>query len=101
MKLLFIYLLFLNVFSFAIMYTDKTSAIHRLWRIPEKTIFTVAIIGGSLGVYLGMKIFNHKVNKPTFYKGIPLIFIVQIVLFSLIYFSNISMIFEYLNLFSI
>lgn len=75
-----IYFAIINVIGFAIMGIDKFKAIHRAWRIPEHTLFMVAIIGGSLGGTLGMLIFRHKTKHWYFLYGFPLIFVIQVVL---------------------
>ena len=75
---LFFYLLTINAVGFVIMLTDKRCAQKKLWRIPEATLFTVAILGGSMGVLLGMQVFRHKTRKPKFYLRIPAILISQL-----------------------
>lgn len=76
--LLLFYLLTINAVGFLIMLTDKEKAKRHLWRIPESTLLTCALLGGSLGSYLGMRVFHHKTRKPKFYIGIPLIFTFQL-----------------------
>ena len=85
MLIFIIYLIFISIFSLAIMYTDKTHAKYRLWRISESLIFLVSILGGSLGVYLGMYLFHHKTRKKIFSIGIPLIILIQIIILILLY----------------
>lgn len=79
MKLHIIYLVMINLVGFIVMFTDKQRAIHKKWRIPEKTLFFIAIIGGSLGTIFGMNIFRHKTKHPNFKYGFPIILIIQIV----------------------
>lgn len=67
------------------MFFDKQKAIHNQWRIPEKTLFLLALVGGSLGTTLGMHICRHKTKHWYFRFGMPLILIVQLVLY--FYFS--------------
>ena len=78
-KLLLIYLLIVNAVGFILMLVDKIKAKKNRWRIPEATLFLVAVIGGSLGSLLGMYIFRHKTKHFQFVLGIPLILAVQIV----------------------
>ena len=78
MKYLYIYLLIINLVAFIIMLIDKRKAIKGKWRIPEKNIFTLAIIGGSIGVLLGIYSFRHKTKHLSFTIGIPVILILQI-----------------------
>ena len=57
---------------------DKTKAQHGMWRTKEKTLFTIALIGGSIGSICGMYAFRHKTKHNSFVYGMPLILIVQI-----------------------
>ena len=76
--LLCLYLLIINALGFLIMLADKEKAKKHLWRIPESTLLTVAVLGGSVGCYAGMRVFHHKTRKPKFYIGVPVIFAVQV-----------------------
>ena len=80
MDLFIAYLLLINAAGLLIMLIDKRKAIKNRWRIPEKTMFTVAVLGGSLGVYAGMQLFRHKTKHAKFYIGVPLILAIQIIL---------------------
>ena len=73
-----IYLLAINALGLIIMHYDKYLAKNNLWRIPEKTLLGVAVIGGSLGCILGMYSARHKTRKPKFSLGLPVIFIIQL-----------------------
>lgn len=75
-----IYLLLVNFTGFIQMFVDKRKARKGAWRIPEKTLFLMAIIGGSIGSILGMYTFRHKTKHMSFVIGMPLILILQIVL---------------------
>ena len=77
---LLFYLFLINALGFVIMLADKRSAQKKLWRIPEPTLFTVAILGGSAGCLLGMRLFRHKTRKPKFYIGIPAILAIQLLI---------------------
>ena len=79
MRLLIIYLLIINALGFLLMLIDKYKARKNLWRIPEKTLLGVALIGGSIGSYVGMQFFHHKTKHPQFYIGIPVIMAVQLI----------------------
>ena len=79
MKYLFIYLCIINALGFLIMLIDKHNAIHDLRRIPEKSLLLVALIGGSLGSFLGMRLFRHKTLHPQFSIGIPVLLAVHII----------------------
>lgn len=72
------YLLIVNILGFAVMGIDKQKAIKKRWRIRESTLFLIALVGGSLGSILGMRIFHHKTKHWYFVCGMPLILIFQI-----------------------
>lgn len=78
MQLLIPYLLIINASGFLLMLADKRRAKKNLWRIPEKALMTVALIGGSIGAFAGMRLFRHKTRHPKFYIGIPLILALQL-----------------------
>lgn len=61
------------------MLTDKHKARKNKWRIPERTLIATALLGGSVGCILGMKLFHHKTKHPVFYIGLPVILAVQTV----------------------
>jgi len=73
-----IYLLFLNAYGFASMWYDKKMAQTGNWRVKEKTLLIIAILGGSIGSLLGMHIFHHKTKHLRFKIGIPIIIFIQI-----------------------
>ena len=79
MRLLIIYLLIINALGFLLMLIDKYKARKNLWRIPEKTLLGVALMGGCIGSFAGMQIFRHKTKHPQFYIGIPIIMAVQLI----------------------
>ena len=80
MKYLCLYLLIINAFGFLIMHADKQKARKRAWRIPEATLFAIALLGGSLGCFMGMRLFHHKTKHLKFSLGLPLLLAVHIVL---------------------
>lgn len=82
------YFLILNIIGFAMMGIDKRKAIKGAFRIPEATLFIVALIGGSMGSILGMYTFRHKTRKRRFVYGMPLILILQIALLFLLFFYS-------------
>lgn len=79
-KILIIYIIIINIITFSVFGIDKLKAVKDKWRIPEKVLFLLSIVGGSVGGLLGMYTFRHKTQKPAFRFGIPSILIVQIVL---------------------
>ena len=80
LKIIIVYLLILNLIGFALMGVDKRKAIRHAYRIPEKTLFLAALLGGSIGSILGMQTFRHKTKHWYFVIGMPAILILQILL---------------------
>lgn len=78
MKLILIYLLAINVFAFFLYGIDKWKAKRSKWRIPEMTLLSIAVIGGSVGAWIGVKVWHHKTMHKKFKYGIPLILFAQI-----------------------
>lgn len=78
MKYFLIYLLIINLIGFFAMLLDKQKAKKNKWRVPEKTLFLLALLGGSLGTTLGMNVFRHKTKHWYFVVGMPLILVLQI-----------------------
>lgn len=74
------YLVMMNAVGLAVMWLDKRKAINNQWRIPEKTLFLVSILGGSVGTWAGMYLFRHKTKHWYFVVGMPLILVAQLVL---------------------
>lgn len=64
---------------------DKWKAQRKRWRISEKMLFLLAIIGGSLGALAGMYTFHHKTLHKKFVIGVPLILVIQVIIFYLYY----------------
>lgn len=77
MRILFYYILLINLYGVIVMYYDKSKSIKHQWRVPESRIFLISFILGSAGVFLGMYLFRHKTKHKKFTIGIPLIFIIQ------------------------
>ena len=72
------YLVLINLVAFIVFGVDKQKARSHKWRIPEKTLFLLAIIGGSIGAIAGMYTFRHKTRHWYFVIGMPLILILQL-----------------------
>lgn len=81
------YLIFINLIAFLSFGLDKYKARTKKWRIPEKSLMTLAIIGGSLGSLIGMHVMRHKTQKKKFTFGIPVILVLQI-LVAIFYFKS-------------
>ena len=73
-----LYLIIINVITFAFYGMDKWRAMTRQWRIREKKLIGLALIGGSVGAMIGMTIFHHKTRKWYFKLGIPAILVIQV-----------------------
>ena len=69
----------MGIIAFCTYGIDKYRAKHDMWRIPEKTLLLLALLGGALGVYLGMKTFHHKTQHKKFTILIPLLALIQLV----------------------
>ena len=74
----------MNVLTFLVYGIDKWRAVQGRWRISEATLLMLAVVGGSIGALLGMKVWHHKTMHKKFKYGLPLILVVQIVLIYLI-----------------
>ena len=71
------YFIAMNLIGLFVMALDKNKAKRHAWRIPEKVLFLVSLLGGSLGTWAGMYLFHHKTKHWYFVIGMPLIFLVQ------------------------
>ena len=74
-----IYVVIINLITFLVMYIDKRKAKKGSFRISEKALFILALIGGSIGGIIGMYKFRHKTKKKIFTIGFPAILIFQII----------------------
>ena len=77
MNILLIYLLAVNIATFVVYGIDKYKAKRSLWRISEASLLLLAAIGGSIGAWLGTKVWHHKTLHKKFKYGIPLIIALQ------------------------
>ena len=74
------YLVFVNVIAFLVYGVDKLKARKGRWRISEATLLLLAIVGGSIGAWLGMKLWHHKTKHLKFMYGLPAILLLQLAL---------------------
>ena len=76
--LLIWYIFIINFLGLILMGIDKRKAIKNRFRIPERTLFTIAILGGSIGTFVGIYLFRHKTKHLRFTIGVPVILVLQI-----------------------
>lgn len=86
-KYLVWYLIVINILAGIVCVADKISAIRRKSRVPEKVLFLISFIGGSIFMYLTMLIIRHKTLHKRFMIGLPIIITVQIIL-AVFYLNN-------------
>lgn len=85
LKIIIVYLIIINGIGYILIGLDKGKAKRNKWRIKESTLLKAAAAGGSLGVWIGMSNYHHKTRDPKFSKGVPAIFILQILVIILIF----------------
>ncbi|KJS15841.1 MAG: membrane protein [Peptococcaceae bacterium BRH_c4b] len=71
------YIIAINIVGVFIMAWDKMKARAGAWRISENNLLLIALVGGSVGIYLGLKVFRHKSRHYKFSVGVPIIFLIQ------------------------
>ena len=76
-----IYLLIINIIAFIMYGIDKWKAHRKQWRISEKMLLFLAVIGGRAGALSGLYIFHHKTLHKKFTIGVPLILVIQVMIF--------------------
>ena len=74
------YLIIINIVTFLVYGIDKWKARKAMWRVREASLFMLAVLGGSIGAWLGMKVWHHKTQHKKFKYGVPLIILAQIAL---------------------
>ena len=80
MNIILCYLLAINIASFFLYGIDKYKAKKGRWRISEATLLLMAVVGGSIGAWTGMRLWHHKTMHKKFKYGIPIIIILQVAL---------------------
>ena len=83
-RIIIIYLLVINIATFFTYGIDKWKAKKSKWRIRETSLLTLAVLGGSIGAWLGMKVWHHKTMHKKFKYGVPAILILQLALLAYI-----------------
>ena len=79
-RLLPLWLALMSLVLFVVMGADKCRAKAGSWRVPEKTLFLLALLGGAIGGVLGMRAFRHKTKHWTFAWGFPILALLQLAL---------------------
>ncbi len=72
------YLVIINIVTFLVYGIDKWKARKAMWRVREASLLMLAVLGGSIGAWLGMKVWHHKTQHKKFRYGIPAIIIIQL-----------------------
>ncbi|MDD2979485.1 MAG: DUF1294 domain-containing protein [Hespellia sp.] len=88
MEYIWIYLLVVNVLAFFIYGDDKARARRGVWRISERTLILMALIGGSMGALFGMAVFHHKTRHKKFTIGVPFILALQVLIGAMLFFEH-------------
>ena len=89
MNIILYYLLAVNIVTFLLYGVDKYKAKKGRWRISEATLLMMAVIGGSIGAWAGMRLLHHKTMHKKFKYGIPIIIILQVALAVYLHTNNI------------
>ncbi|MCQ4086309.1 DUF1294 domain-containing protein [Saccharibacillus sp. JS10] len=83
------WLILLNLCSYVVMTSDKRKAKRNKRRVPERTLFIWAAVGGALGIWIAMRAKRHKTQHNSFKFGIPALFLLNIVIYgTLLYFAS-------------
>lgn len=80
-RLVLFWFVMINVIGYVVMSEDKNKARKRRDRVPERTLFLLAFMGGSLGVLIAMYRKRHKTRHASFRIGIPLLLLLNMVLY--------------------
>ena len=83
-----LYLVIINIATFFTFGLDKWKARRAKWRIREAALLTLAVLGGSVGAWLGMNVWRHKTKHAKFKYGIPIILILQIAIGLFLFFNR-------------
>ena len=87
-NILIIYLIAINVVTFFVYGIDKLKAKRSMWRVREAALLLLAALGGSIGAWMGMKVWHHKTMHKKFKYGIPLIIILQVAIAATVMFLS-------------
>ena len=79
LNIVLLYLLIVNIVAFLLYGVDKLKAKKGKWRVRERLLLGMAVVGGSLGALLGVKVWHHKTMHKKFRFGMPVIVVIQLV----------------------
>ena len=80
-----LFLIIINILTFLLYGIDKWKAKRLRWRIPESVLLGLAVVGGSIGAWLGMRVWHHKTQHKKFRYGVPAILVAQIVVLVVVF----------------
>ena len=86
------YAILINLLAFFLMAWDKHRAMHQQWRIRERTLYVIALIGGAFGIWVGMYFCRHKTKKKQFILSVFPMLLFQIVIVAVTLFYAFSLI---------
>ena len=81
MRYFYIYLVVINIIAVIVTVHDKSAAQKGAWRVKERTLMLISALGGAPAMFLTMLTIHHKTRKPLFMIGIPVIFVLELILF--------------------
>jgi len=81
LRYFYIYLVVINIIAVIVTVHDKSAAQRGAWRVKERTLMLISALGGAPAMYLTMLTIHHKTRKPLFMIGIPVIFVLELILF--------------------
>lgn len=80
MEIFIIYICIISLISIIVTVCDKYFAIHHKWRVRESTLLILSALGGSVAMCITMQLIRHKTRHIKFMLGIPIIFIIQLII---------------------
>ena len=86
LKIFFVYLAVISFVAFVMTVWDNHCARRGKWRVPERSLITVSLLGGSVMMLLTMKLVRHKTKHPKFMVGIPVIIVLQFAAAAIVYY---------------
>ena len=90
MGILTLFLVIMNLLALAVFGVDKWRAKHDRRRVPERTLWLLAVLGGALGALIGMQVFRHKTQHRSFRWGVPILLIAQIILLIILIYQSVK-----------